>query len=60
MVDVYSYAMLVWHIFTRQLPYGGKRMLLMDVTKLLDKKEVSTEISVCAVPYEHLFMPVHL
>ena len=46
MVDVYSYAMLVWHIFTRQLPYGGKRMVLNEITKLLDEVTVSAESSV--------------
>ena len=42
MVDVYSYAMLVWHIFARELPYGGKKMVVTDIIKLLDKKKVST------------------
>ena len=50
MVDVYSYAMLVWHIFTRQLPYGGRRMVLNEITKLLDEVTVSAESSVWAVP----------
>ena len=57
MVDVYSYAMLVWHIFTRQLPYGGEKMVLTDVHKLLDEGKVRTESSVCA---EHQSMPVHM
>ena len=42
MVDVYSYAMVVWHIFARELPYGGKKMFPLDVIELHAKKEVST------------------
>ena len=48
MVDVYSYAMLVWHIFARELPYGGKKMVLTDVTKLLDEKQVSIDQCICS------------
>ena len=61
-VDVYSYAMLVWHIFTRQLPNGGKDMVLTDVTKLLDEKTVSvlrvwtTALSVCLPVLIHVYL----
>ena len=43
MVDVYSYAMLVWHIFTRQLPYGGKKMVLNEIEEELRKKNVTAD-----------------
>ena len=45
MVDVYSYAMLVWHIFTRQLPYGGRRMVRNEIEKELHQKHVSADCS---------------
>jgi len=48
MVDVYSYAMVVWHIFTRQLPYGGKEMVMYEiVTQILLQGKVSAEPSQC-------------
>ena len=32
--DVYSYGMVVWHIFSRSLPWDGKRMTDPQVMKL--------------------------
>lgn len=41
--DVYSYGMLVWHIFSRKLPFDGKRMTDPQILKMivLDKKRPS-------------------
>ena len=32
--DVYSYGMVVWHLFSRQLPWGGKRMTDPQIMRL--------------------------
>ena len=32
--DVYSYGMVVWHIFSRQLPWEGKRMTDPQIMRL--------------------------